>query len=139
MAAIWKVNFYPLMNIKKLLDKFRPIFRKIILPLYWAFLTYMLLKPGEENQEYWFMFPGIDKLIHLSIFAFLGFTLLMSFKKLHLIYFLLIIFIYGLGTEILQEIMHMGRSFELLDILADVVGACLGFVVYRVALKFLPR
>ena len=96
----------------------------------------MLLKPGVENQEYWFMFRGIDKLIHLSIFAFLGFTVLMSFKKLPLFYFLLIIFIYGLGTEILQEFMHLGRSFELLDILADVVGSTLGFLTYRVALKY---
>jgi hypothetical protein len=43
------------------LDKISKIFSKI-LPIYWAFLTYMLLKPGEENHEYWFMFSGIDKI-----------------------------------------------------------------------------
>ncbi|MGS0748259.1 VanZ family protein [Halpernia sp. GG3] len=107
------------------------------MPIYWAFLTYMLLKPGVENQEYWFMFPGIDKLIHLSIFAFLGFCLLISFKKLNIIYFFTIIFFYGLGTEVLQEVMHMGRSFELLDILADVIGSSLGLMTYRIFLKFL--
>ncbi len=96
----------------------------------------MLLRRGIENKEYWFVFPGIDKLIHLSIFAFLGFTLLMSFRKLNLIYFLGIIFIYGLGTEILQEVMHMGRSFELLDILADIVGSLLGLITYRLLLNF---
>lgn len=127
------------MNIKKLLDKFRPTFRKVVLPIYWAFLTYMLLKPGVENQEYWFMFPGIDKLIHLSIFAFLGFCLLVSFKKLNLFYFFTIIFFYGLGTEVLQEVMHMGRSFELLDILADVIGSSLGLIIYRILSKFLTR
>ncbi|SFI21382.1 VanZ like family protein [Halpernia frigidisoli] len=95
----------------------------------------MLLKPGVENQEYWFMFQGIDKIIHLSIFAFLGFCLLMSFQKLSVVYFFVIIFIYGLSTEILQEVMHMGRSFELLDILADLVGSSLGMITYKIALK----
>ena len=125
------------MNIRKSLDKFRPLFKKVVLPIYWAFLTFMLLKPGVENEEYWFMFPGIDKLIHLSIFAFLGFTLLMSFKKLNIIYFFLIVFFYGLGTEILQEVMHMGRAFELLDILADVLGSLLGLIIYNQLLKTL--
>ena len=120
-----------------LLDRFRPIFRKVVLPIYWAFLTYMLLKPGVENQEYWFMFPGIDKLVHLSIFAFLGFTLLMSFKKLSIMYFLGIIFLYGFGTEVLQNVMKMGRSFELLDILADIIGSLIGFLAYRTLLRMM--
>ena len=98
----------------------------------------MLLKPGVENQEYWFMFSGIDKVVHLCIFAFLGLSLLMSFKKLNLIYFLSIIFIYGLLTETLQEVMHLGRSFELLDILADMIGGSLGFITYRVLLRSFP-
>ena len=99
----------------------------------------MLLKPGVENQEYWFMFPNIDKVVHLCIFAFLGFSVLMSFKKLNIAYFFVIIFIYGLGTEVLQEITHMGRSFELLDILADIVGGTLGLITYRILLKFFPN
>lgn len=99
----------------------------------------MLLKPGVENQEYWFVFPGLDKLIHLSIFAFLGFTILMSFKRLKVIYLLIVILIYGLATEILQEVMHMGRSFELLDLLADIIGSLLGFFAYRVLLKIINQ
>jgi hypothetical protein len=62
------------------LDKISKIFR-IVLPIYWAILTYMLLKPGVENQEYWFMFSGIDKIIHLSIFAFLGLSFSAAFPK----------------------------------------------------------
>ena len=30
-------------------------------------------------------------------------------------------FIYGLGTEILQREMHLGRSMELLDLFADLL------------------
>lgn len=81
------------------------------------------------------MFSGLDKLIHLSIFAFLGFTLFMSFKNLKLLVFLIIIFIYGLGTEILQKEMRLGRSFEFLDILADLIGASIGYTIYIIVLK----
>lgn len=95
----------------------------------------MLLKPGIENKEYWFMFAGIDKVMHLSIFAFLGFSILMSYKQIKFYHFLVIVFLYGLATEVLQEVMHMGRSFELLDILADILGAVLGFLLYRLLLK----
>jgi hypothetical protein len=45
----------------------------------------MLLKPGEENQEYWFMFSGIDKILHLSIFAALGFLFIAAFPKIRLL------------------------------------------------------
>ena len=83
------------------------------------------------------MFLGIDKLIHLCIFAFLGFSILMSLKSIKFYQFIIIVFIYGLGTEVLQEVMHMGRSFELLDILADLIGSSLGFLVYKWALKIL--
>ncbi len=68
--------------IKLSLDKISKIFSKI-LPIYWAFLTYMLLKPGEENHEYWFMFSGIDKVLHLSIFAALGFLSSLHFPRLN--------------------------------------------------------
>ncbi|WP_417427601.1 VanZ family protein [Halpernia sp.] len=118
------------------MDKFRGLFRKIVLPIYWAFLTYMLLKPGIENQEYWFMFPGIDKIIHLSIFAFLGFCISISFIRLHFFYFLLIILLYGISTEVLQEVMGLGRSFEFLDILADILGSLIGYIIYKFVLKY---
>jgi glycopeptide antibiotics resistance protein len=91
----------------------------------------MLLKPGAENKEYWFMFQGIDKLIHLSIFAFLGFCFKTAFPKSSLSYYILIILSYGILTEILQEMMHWGRSMEALDVLADLLGLLLGYIIYR--------
>ena len=41
----------------------------------------MLLKPGTENQEYFFMFSGVDKVLHLSIFIVLGVFYLLAFPK----------------------------------------------------------
>lgn len=91
----------------------------------------MLLKPGTENQEYWFMFNGIDKVLHLSIFLVLGFIFKVSFPRLYFCYFIQIMLIYAFLTEILQEEMHWGRSMETLDILADTVGALLGYFIYQ--------
>ncbi|EJL70134.1 VanZ family protein [Chryseobacterium populi] len=105
------------------------------MPIYWAFLTYMLLKPGEENHEYWFMFNGIDKVLHLSIFAMLGFCFTAAFPKIKFSYFFQIILIYAFLTEILQEEMHLGRSMEILDIVADTIGSLIGCSIYKALQK----
>ncbi len=107
------------------------------MPIYWAFLTYMLLKPGAENKEYWFMFDGIDKLLHLSIFAFLGFAFMAAFPKIKFIAFLYIMLIYAFLTEILQEEMGLGRSMENLDIVADTLGCILGYFIFKQTRKYL--
>jgi VanZ family protein len=101
------------------------------MPIYWAFLTFMLLKPGQENHEYWFMFSGIDKILHVSIFAALGFLFIASFPKIKFAYFIQIILIYAFLTEIFQEEMHLGRSMETLDIVADTIGCLIGYYIYK--------
>ena len=95
----------------------------------------MLLKPGEENHEYWFMFKGIDKLLHLSIFAALGFFFMAAFPKIKFYYFIQIILIYAFLTEILQEEMGLGRSMETLDVVADTIGCLIGYYTYKLILK----
>ncbi|MBB6333435.1 hypothetical protein HNP24_004461 [Chryseobacterium sediminis] len=124
------------MITKLSLDKISKIFSKI-LPIYWAFLTYMLLRPGEENIEYGFMvgIDDIDKLVHLCIFAFLSFSFIAAFPKIKFSYFFQIILIYAFLTEILQEEMGLGRSMESLDIVADTIGCLLGYYTYKVLIK----
>lgn len=121
-------------NTRQSLDKISKIFSKI-LPIYWAFLTYMLLKPGEENKEYWFMFSGIDKVLHVSIFAMLGFSFIAAFPRIKFSYFFQIILIYAFLTEILQEEMGLGRSMESLDIVADTIGCLIGYYIYKILIK----
>lgn len=116
-------------NIKNHLDKISKIFSKI-LPIYWAFLTFMLLKPGVENQEYPFMFEGIDKVLHLSIFALLGFCFMATFPKIKFIYYIQIMLIYSILTEILQDEMGFGRSLETLDLVADTLGVLIGYFAF---------
>ncbi|WP_367174832.1 VanZ family protein [uncultured Chryseobacterium sp.] len=116
-------------NIRNHLDKVSKIFSKI-LPIYWAFLTFMLLKPGTENKEYWFMFDGIDKVLHLSIFAVLGFCFMAALPKIKFHLFIQIMLAYAFLTEILQDEMHWGRSSEILDILADTIGVLIGYYLF---------
>ncbi|WP_228446586.1 VanZ family protein [Chryseobacterium sp. 3008163] len=116
------------------MDKISNIFIKI-LPIYWAFLTYMLLRPGVENHEYFFMFEGIDKVLHLGIFAMLGFSFMAAFPRIKFFYFFQIILIYAFLTEILQEEMGFGRSMETLDIVADTIGCLLGYYIYKRLIK----
>jgi len=128
------LNYFLQKNTRLSLDKISKIFSKI-LPIYWAFLTYMLLKPGEENHEYWFMFSGIDKVLHFCIFAALGFSFIATFPKIKFSYFLQIILIYAFLTEILQEEMGLGRSMETLDIVADAIGCLVGYFAYKILIK----
>ena len=39
--------------------------------------------------------------------------------------------IYGLLTEILQDEMHLGRSLEGLDLVADIIGVLIGYFIYK--------
>ena len=123
------LNFFPQNNTRNLLDKISSLFKKI-LPIYWAFLTYMLLRPGIENVEFPFMFSGIDKILHLSIFGMLGFCFIAAFPKIKITYYIYILLIYSLLTEILQDEMQWGRSLEFLDLVADTIGFLLGYLVF---------
>ncbi|WP_369413229.1 VanZ family protein [Kaistella montana] len=90
----------------------------------------MLLKPGVENQEYPFMFEGIDKVLHLSIFTMLGFCFMATFPKIKFMSFIQIMLIYALLTEILQDEMGLGRSLEGLDLVADTIGVLIGYFIF---------
>ena len=101
------------------------------MPIYWAFLTYMLLRPGVENKEYWFQFEGLDKILHFSIFGVLGFTFMAAYPKTRLLTYIYIMLIYGFLTEILQSEMKLGRSLEFGDIIADTLGFLMGYFFCR--------
>ena len=130
-------NCFQQNNIKLLLDKTIKIYRFLVLPIYWAILTYMLLKPGVENKEYLFMLPGVDKLLHFSIFIFLGWCFKGAFPSLSFTPYILYGVIYAAVTEILQEIMHLGRSMEIFDFVVDVLGLLVANYSFTFFSKFI--
>ena len=132
-------NYFLQKNTKQQLDKILQniALTKSALLIYWVVLTFLLLKPADIQEETWYMFDGVDKIIHVSIFALLSFLFMIAFPRIKFIFFLQIMLLYAFVTEILQETMQLGRSLEILDIVADLIGICIGFYLYKILLKIL--
>jgi len=114
----------------------------------WTIFIFILLSlPGkmlpDENQ---LSIPGIDKLVHISLFGFFVFlwSLYYAFKQKRAGYsyrrYLIIAVvacIYGTAMEYVQKYFIPNRDFDLYDILADIIGAAAGyFVVYSIVRRW---
>lgn len=103
------------------------------MPIYWAILTYVLLRPSNtEKEDLWIDFANMDKVVHISAFLVLGFCYLMAFPKQKFIVFIGIMLVYAFLTEVLQEVMALGRTMEMMDFLADIFGAILGYFIQKI-------
>ncbi len=100
------------------------------MPIYWAFLTFMLLRPGVKVDPI-FLFQGVDKMVHFGIFAVLGFCFKAALPRFRFSFSFLILLVYALLTEVFQGIMKNGRTFEALDIVADIAGIITGIFIYK--------
>lgn len=109
-------------------NNFLRYIRIFVLPIYWAILTYMLLKPAHLTEEAWYAFNGADKIVHIAIFALFGALFRLSFSKMSISLYCIITIAYGILTEVLQGVMNVGRSMEFLDLLADALGLGIGYL-----------
>lgn len=79
--------------------------------------------------------PGVDKLIHLILFAIEGVLLAFSFTALRDMKLAIIVIGWGVflggATELIQHFWVEGRTGELLDLLADTLGSALAFTFYN--------
>ncbi|MHA6795265.1 VanZ family protein [Pseudonocardia bannensis] len=75
--------------------------------------------------------PGVDKLIHLLVFAALAGTGRWAGLPLRPLAVALVA--YAAGSEMLQAVLPIGRSGDVLDALVDVAGIALGLGVLAVA------
>ena len=77
-------------------------------------------------------FLKINKLFQKLKFKKNYLTFKCDFYRFYYNYFMIIImFIYGFSTEILQKIMNFGRAFEWVDLCADILGVTMGYLVTR--------
>jgi VanZ family protein len=101
---------------------------------YLGIIIILSLMPAEDVPQI-ALFEGVDKLVHLSMY--LGFTWLLcwslhSGNKTFINYIVIILTIcWGILMEVFQLIMHFGRAFEWLDILANSIGAIIGVIIYN--------
>ena len=115
-------------------------FKKFRLAIVWFIVVLILIcVPGNDlpKVDDWFQKINADKLIHVGIFGLLAFLFFRpiaqsSFSKKEKIIYLLKIAmatsIWGLTTEFIQRFYIPGRSFDLLDWLADSIGGVAAFV-----------
>ncbi|MBN8855921.1 MAG: VanZ family protein [Sphingobacteriales bacterium] len=113
---------------------------KIYSAIGWTFMVILLLSlPGSmlPNESH-FSIPQFDKFVHITLFG--GFVLLWNFylstrplstKKL-LRWFFFIFMVgnaLGIGMEFVQKYWIPFRDFDTVDIIADMIGAGVGYGV----------
>jgi VanZ family protein len=107
--------------------------------LWFVFLTILLTLPGSAlPQESWLNnITGLDKMIHIGLFAGLTFLWsgsLIKIKKISLPMQQLFVWValgssvYGIIMEYVQKYFIPNRSFDLWDIMADTIGSIAGLV-----------
>lgn len=113
-----------------------------------AVILWLTLAPHPTGDLEVPLFPGADKVVHALMFGFLTFILLLELMRHRGWTFLplpaigLVAFasaIFGIVIEVVQAAMGLGRSFEILDIMADSAGSFAMGGVWAVFQKFLAK
>ena len=113
-----------------------------------ALILWLTLAPHPTGDMKLPLFPGADKIVHLLMFGFLTFVALLETMKrkkwamLSLVTIAVISILaalLGIGIELLQRAMGLGRSFEILDILADTAGAIGAGGVWAIGQKAIAK
>jgi len=116
--------------------------KKFIPGIAWFLLVLVLIcLPGDDIPQIEELdFVNFDKLVHAGLFGGIVFFFAMAYNKAALtqkqkvaIFFKLTIatVIWGITTELIQKYLVVGRQFDLLDWLADSIGAVVSFFVSR--------
>ena len=100
------------MNIKKF----------TVIALYTLIFALAIIPPCEGQAS----IPYLDKLIHFLAFFILSVGTLYAFRVTQIFQCILFIVCYGIFIEVIQYFIPY-RSFEILDIIADIIGALVGF------------
>jgi VanZ family protein len=82
--------------------------------------------------------PYFDKLVHIGLFAILSALWLKSLKNRSITIDLIVVLgtiAYGVAMEFVQRDFVANRSFDVMDIMADSVGAVLGFALVAAKAK----
>lgn len=104
-----------------------------------ALILWLTLAPHPAGDLDLPLFPGADKVVHAVMFGFLTVVVLLETMKrrrwtpIPLVGIAAVAFActaLGIGIEFLQRAMGMGRSLEILDMLADAAGTMIGAALW---------
>lgn len=111
-----------------------------LLAIIWTHLIfYGCTIPGTEIPEVRFDFIiQIDKLVHATFFFvfFLLWSCTRAYTRLFGLLLILVSLLYGLFIEYFQFHFVDGRGFEIADMLADTLGAVIGFFTHSLLRPF---
>jgi VanZ family protein len=101
--------------------------------IYLTIVAFLSLLPPNDFPDIP-LFPGADKIVHTCMYLGLAFLAcwLMHAEVKHKWYYIVALFSIGWGVtmEIFQFLMHLGRSFEFLDIISNSIGTLIGVAIY---------
>ena len=113
--------------------------KKVLFFLYLLLITLLSLLPSRDLPDVK-LFLHADKVIHLCMYA--GFTFLLlwawpqEFTGIRQFIPLLIIILYGFLMETIQDLTHAGRTFDLTDELANILGFLPGWAFWKIVSRF---
>ena len=117
-------------------------FKYFIPAVLWAVIIFWLsATPGERMPDlsFWNLLQP-DKVGHLGVYAILVAATLWAFyrfyerNKIPFVVVLSVVFfaiLYGIGIEFMQFYFFSGRNFDVLDILANIMGCLIGLLSLR--------
>lgn len=93
-------------------------------------ILYLTLLPKPFGEEDLPLFPGADKIAHCCMFGGLALTFIFERKRIGkpltlsgALITAALVTAYGISVEFIQEAMHLGRSGDIADSIADGIGA----------------
>lgn len=104
--------------------------------LLWALIILFLSAHPQMGiaKPWWVLQP--DKIGHAGAYALLAFLLRYAFVPIH--WPILIGTVYGILIEFMQQVFFYGRQLDVLDMLANLVGCCLGVWIFPYFARLLP-
>lgn len=122
------------MHLKNILIKLSDNFYRFCALSWTLLILYLSLISANTAAKFnVFDFMGVDKLGHLIFYTTLSFLWCMSLRrrntdKKNILFFSVS---FGVLMEICQLYLFNGRSFELYDILANIMGSVIGVILFK--------
>lgn len=117
-----------------------------MLPVIWGvWIVYLSLLPGGAGILVLFGIPHFDKIAHWGAYAVWSFLLLLAaylnlgYSRARMWWMVLVLAGIGCFLEFGQYYMHEGRSFEVLDMAANGLGAVSGTLGIKIFKKYFSK
>lgn len=144
LMKLWSVNFFRIHQSrfeKHLLNRLRSLFINFRFTLLMSALILVAsLLPGDSFPRVsWSDMISLDKWVHFFFYFILSFICRMEWNKIPPRYSALVtswvvwllVSVYGGGIESLQWLMNTDRYFEVLDIIANIIGSMAGLLTFH--------